>query len=114
MQQPTLFSSDAYGNPVSRATDPVTSHEAEKAVTESGQRSRHAEIVLAVVRKHPQGLTYVELWHACTKDEQADLGDAIELMRRLNDLVKRGDVAKGDIRMCAVKGSKMTTWRAAK
>ena len=112
-QQPSLFGTDAYGNPIARAADPQPSHDAATAVTESGQRFRHAAIVFGVVERHPHGLTYIEIWRACSASEQADLGEAVEVMRRLNDLVKGGAVVKGNVRECTVKRTKMTTWKAA-
>ena len=114
MIQPQLFGPpDAYGShtPAARSSDPPTSHEAAANATESGRRQRHAEIVLAIVRRRP-GSTYVELFAAATDVEQRELGDAYEAMRRLNDLCKAGLVCKSEARVCCVKGSRMTTWNA--
>jgi len=110
--QPLLFGSDAYGTPIARTTDPSPSHEAAAKITASGQRDDHATIVLGVMQRNPDGLTYVELWRECTEGEKAILREPVEVMRRLNDLVKSGAATKGELRECSVKRVKMTTWIA--
>jgi hypothetical protein len=87
--------------PASRNTDPATSHEAEHAVTESGKRQTHAEIVLACVRLNP-GMTAGELGDA------TGLGH-IPAQRRLSDLLSTGKVMQStETRF--YRGHKQSTW----
>ncbi len=110
MQQ-SLFELDPYGGsaPIARATDPESSHEAAAQHTASGARQRHAEIVLALVRRMP-GSTFVELFSGATDEEKVILGNEVEVMRRLNDLGKSFAIKRGPSRECTVKHTKMTTW----
>ena len=111
--QGRLFGADAYGNPVplSRSSDPQTSHDAAAAHVASGKLGRHAEIVLGLAQRHP-GSTYKELFHYATENEKLTLREAVEVMRRLSGLAHDGRVRRGPVRHCTVAGGKMTTWEA--
>lgn len=110
--QPTLFGpQDAYGGftPAAHRDDPQTSHEAAASIIESGARSRHCAIVLAIVRLHP-GSTYAELFSAATDVERSELREAVAVARRLPDLERAGMVWRGESRICRVKKTKMHIW----
>ncbi len=104
----TLFD---FAAPIVHDCDPPTSAAAADRLTRTGARQRHAETVLAVVRRLP-GRTAVELWDGCTDGERAELGEMQEVRRRLTDLQHAGHVVAGESRRCSVKGSSMVTWRA--
>lgn len=87
---------------LARRTDPPTSHEAAQEVCRSGRAQAHAAIVLAIVQAHP-GLTYREIATHCELD-------AVEVMRRLNDLERADRVEKGPIRQCSSNHHRMATW----
>lgn len=89
---------------LSRRTDPPTSKEAAATHVRTGRADAHCRIVLAAVQAHP-GLTYNELADTCGLD-------AVEIMRRLNDLSRRELVRKGSVRPSLVNGNRMTTWYA--
>lgn len=91
--------------PISRATDPGTSHIAAEEVTRSGRRDSHVAMVMAVVRESP-GLVAHEI------APRAGL-DYIECVRRLSDaknrgLARQGAVVKWKNRPC------VTWWPEAK
>ena len=90
-----------------RATDPETSVLAAQRHLRSGKASAHRSIVLRLVREH-EGSTYMELWAA--QAEPRAIENPVEVMRRLNDLVKLGLVVKGPERACRVNGNRKTTW----
>ena len=73
--------------PISRTTDPGTSHLAAEEVTKSGRRESHVAKVMAVVRKEP-GLVAHEI------APRAGL-DYIEAVRRLSDAKNRGLALQG-------------------
>jgi hypothetical protein len=87
---------------LSHATDPATSSEAIARLDASGERQRHADIVLAAVRSHP-GSTAPELAAACGLEEY-------QVRRRLTDLKNVARVWQGLARRCRVKGTRMMTW----
>lgn len=107
MTQPTMF--DAADNPIAHANDPATSHAAADAVTRSGRRDRHCQLVLDLVRRHP-GRTAVELWSMADLDAREELAELQEVRRRLTDLAATGRVVRGPSRNCGVRGSLMVTW----
>ncbi len=98
-----------------RPADPQTSHIAADRHERNGKRGAHAAIVLDAIRRHP-GSTYVELWSSLPVDQQFAIGDAVEVMRRINDLIKSGTVrrvradGKDVVRACKIKLSKMTIY----
>lgn len=73
--------------PVSRATDPGTSHIAAEEVTRSGRRDSHVAMVMAVVRETP-GLVAHEIAPLVGLDY-------IECVRRLSDAKNRGLAFQG-------------------
>jgi hypothetical protein len=89
--------------PIARKTDPDSSHLAAEEVTVSGRRDAQKEIVLVAVKKYI-GATSAEL--------AAHYGfDRYMVARRLPDLEKDGDVAKGqELRVCQISGRKAVTW----
>ncbi len=106
---------NAYGEIAARPSDPVTSHIAADRHERNGKRGAHAAIVLDAIRRHPSS-TYVELWSFLPVDQQFAIGDAVEVMRRINDLIKSGTVrrvradGKDVVRACRVRGSRMTVY----
>lgn len=88
--------------PAARTTDPATSRE---AITLHRGRESNCQAVWWCVRDYP-GLTYREIAGAVNMD-------AVEVMRRLNDLHRKGLVSKGEARACSTNGHRMSTWRAA-
>lgn len=118
--QPALFGTNAYGdtvpavpltNPIAHAADPQSSHEAAEKHTASGKRARHAEIVLALVKKFP-GQTALELWDDATVEQQDELKEYQEIRRRLTDLEKANLIRQGPTRRCSVRFTPMLTWEA--
>jgi hypothetical protein len=94
--------------PAAAAADPESSHRAAARHTQSGARSRHCDMVLALVRALP-GSTSVELWHQ--QASQARL-ERHEVSRRLSDLLRAGLVRQGPPRECRVRAARMVTWEA--
>lgn len=88
--------------PVVHTTDPVTSYEAAAAVTQSGKRASHCDLVLAAVIGQP-GMTAGEL------GDRTGLG-RVEAARRLTDLLRLHRVYQGSKRVCASQGTSQMTW----
>ena len=88
--------------PAARNTDPVTSHLAAQAVTESGSRQSHNQQCLKEVRKNP-GASSAKIAKATGLDRH-------EAARRLSDLngisVEKGEPAR--CKLC--KGKLCVTW----
>ena len=92
--------------PAARNTDPATSHAAAEEQTGSGRRDHHAALVLAAVRATP-GLTYRELHHRLA----GRIAEAVEVMRRLNDLHTDTLVTPTiPRRVCSISGRPAQTW----
>ena len=89
-------------SPVSRATDPVTSHEAEAVITQTGTRQTHVEIVLRIIIDHPGLVTGVI-------GEMSGLGQ-METRKRLSDLKNRGLARQGQPRVWEGSGRRQVTW----
>ena len=89
--------------PISRSTDPETSHQAERAITESGARESHAQQCLRALRERP-GMTAGEV------GEATGLGH-VPAQRRLSDLFRIGDVTQGEPR--DYHGRAQVTWVVA-
>ena len=87
--------------PIARKRDPNPSHEAAKAVTESGRRESQLTRVLQAVREEP-GLTSLELSHGPF--------DRHVFARRLPELEKVHLVRKGEARQCRVGQRSAVTW----
>jgi len=85
-----------------RRTDPSSSAEAERRVTDSGSRMSQAEAILELVKSRP-GKTAVEL------TEWIDL-DRYQVQRRLSDLCASGAIRKGRRRKCSLKLTSAVTW----
>ena len=96
--------------PIARISDPTSSHEAARAITESGERRRQSEQVLAAVRDFP-GKTSLELSTKVRLDRYA-------VARRLPELEAVGLIQRGRIRPCAIasgvrrKVNALTWWPA--
>ena len=93
--------------PIARRDDPLPSHVAAREHTGSGARSRHADIALASVRRHP-GSTATELFAADVMPF-----DLHELRRRLGDLKNAGAIEVVEERKCRLRGRLMNSWRVA-
>lgn len=109
MSQPFLFTPIVHGgflsrSPAAATADPITSHLAAEAVTQSGLRDRQALQVLEAVRRFP-GKTSRELAAASGLDRHM-------CGRRLGELRSSGLVRNGETRVCAVSGMKSLTWIA--
>jgi hypothetical protein len=90
--------------PLARITDPETSHLAGEDQRKSGRQATHCATVLSIVNRLP-ALTYREL------ALEAKLPEAVEVMRRLNDLHKAGLVRPGAQKhKCKVSGRMSTVW----
>jgi hypothetical protein len=115
MTQPTLFGQDQgpyeRSTPLAANADPATSHEAAARHKSSGKLGSHERIALDLVRQHP-GKTRWELWNLATDAERAELGDSVELMRRLGGLLGTS-LKHGPQRVCRVKGTRAVTWEIA-
>ncbi len=92
VQQPTMFASDAYGNPTTKGmvgrSDPSTSHDAAQHMVKSGKLTRHSQAVYQIIQRNP-GKTYPELFLLSNKEERAILKNEAALQRRLSDLKER-------------------------
>lgn len=88
--------------PASRATDPVTSYEAEQHVNASGLRAHQQRQVANAVRQ----------WPGCTSYELSEKMKADRVMpaRRLRELVTAGEVVEGPKRKCQQSGRAALTW----
>lgn len=88
--------------PISRNTDPDSSHLAGEKVTKSGKRRRQMDILLDLVGRRP-GMTATEMVDYCHLDRY-------QISRRLADLKNVGRIYQGATRRCHVRGSMMVTW----
>lgn len=78
MNQPSLFTGgNAYGEPeprmLARHTDPPSSRKAAKKMTRTGGNSTHETIIIAILRRTAQPLTFREIFAAATVDERSIL-----------------------------------------
>lgn len=98
--------------PVAHRRDPATSHEAARAVTESGRRQTQADRVYGLVLRFP-GRTAGEL-AAESAVEALQAGresyDRYQVARRLSDLREMHLVTRGPARRCEVAGTTQCTW----
>jgi hypothetical protein len=87
---------------IARKTDPWTSHQAAKEITESGLRESQREHVLLALKKHD----------GTTSSELAVFGciDRYVTARRLPELEKLGFVKKGTAKKCTITGRNAMTW----
>jgi hypothetical protein len=90
--------------PISRNSDPQTSHAAGRDHTRSGKRGTNCELVETVVRREP-GLTYREI-HA----HIPTIREAVEVQRRCSDLERIGRIVSGEPRTCTRSGRPAQTW----
>jgi len=88
--------------PAARLTDPVTSHEAAEAITNSGRRQKQQQAVLQAIRSYP----------GCTGHELARFSglNYYVIMRRVSEIELAGRITRGEARMCGVTGRKATMW----
>ncbi len=91
--------------PISRATDPITSRLAAEEITASGLRDSQKALVLRAVQQFPRS-TSKELARAAGLDRHL-------VARRLPDLEADGFVRKASARCCAIGGRPAVTWEAA-
>ena len=85
---------------LSRARDPLPSHESADRLVASGELGSMMAGALERVKAAP-GSTASEL-------DPAGIGSRIS--KRLNDLVRSGFIRKGETRACRVTGRKVATW----
>ena len=109
MKQPDLFSQDVRTGPMkfkpaTRATDPVTSLEAEAGMMRSGYRETNCRKLLALERRYP-GMTSAELASISGIERH-------EAARRLSDLLNECRVAQGEKRKCKCSGKNAVVWEA--
>jgi len=88
---------------LARNTDPATSHEAARYVTQSGTRKSQKDLVLDFVRRNPLR-TYKEIAKGLDICPFA-------VARRLPDLERDGLVIKQGVRVIKI-GKNCTLWRA--
>lgn len=115
--QGSLFGTDAYGFatvPASRASDPPSSHAAEQQHTASGARHGNCAVVLAILRRQTEPVTFRQVYAAATDAELDGLGEggAVEVMRRLNDLREAKMVRNGPSAICPISRKRVQTWEA--
>ena len=87
-----------------RHSDPVTSHEAARAIIATGDRAHQQHLAYAAVRAYP-GRTSLELSHMTGICRW-------QLARRLPELIERGLVTQGPKRRCtaSARGLNAVTW----
>ena len=102
-----------FGNPIVHTNDPATSRESAQRVERTGRRSRHVHIIVGLVTAHP-GSTACELWEKAAPDTRRELKEMQEIRRRLTDAVEVELVVRGPARVCAVRGTKQSTWTVAR
>ena len=113
--------------PAARASDPSTSHAAADAMTRSGLRRHHQDIVTAAVHLSP-GSTSAELAEYCERHAlriaqrafgakmpraaqiSACILDRSQIARRLPEAETGETIRRGEARKCAIKGRKSLTW----
>jgi hypothetical protein len=89
-----------------RFTDPSTSFHAAERHRKSGRRSEGMRVALCIVLREP-GLTYREV----AARAPHELGqEGVEAQRRLDDLVKAGELMRGPKRKCRITGNRCQTW----
>ena len=89
-------------HPISRQTDPASSHAAAQETERTGRRAGQSEAVLEMVKRHPRR-TALELSRLSRLDRYT-------VSRRLPELERRGLIRRGLIRDCTVNGRPMLTW----
>lgn len=94
-------------NPIARATDPVTSHIAAHAVTESGSRESWCARVYLELLTLREPVTYSELAARMGAEKHG-------IEKRLNDLYRESPrlAVKCPARKCRVSGRSAQTWQA--
>lgn len=95
--------------PASHASDPQTSKDAERDVTESGVRDKHMGMVLRLVADNPNSTTG-ELLQRQRYDPPLT---EYQVRRRLSDLKDSRAIVRGPARTCTAKGTSMSTWALA-
>ena len=88
--------------PAARSSDPISSHEAAEAITDSGKRQTQAMLVYLAVLATPNH-TSAELakMHGFNRHMVA---------RRTADLEHSDKIEKSGMRKCEVNGGKAVTW----
>lgn len=89
---------------LSRASDPLSSHEAADTLAESGQLGRMMRVTLEMLMAYP-GRTVREL------ETRAGVENGV-YRKRLNDLRVASMARTGDPRRCRVTGRTVATWWA--
>jgi hypothetical protein len=89
--------------PVSRTTDPVTSHLAEIEINATGQRATQQQMILDAVVANP-GLTSSEL------TRKLKTNDRYVAARRLPELRNANLLTNGEPRKCMVTNRMALTW----
>jgi hypothetical protein len=112
--QHNLFGApNVYGGfdpPLARSTDPVTSLRAAARQQASGKVGSGAVIILSVLRRVGQPLTYREIWSACTDAERAKLVEPSTICKRLKPMERSGLVRPGPERACTAGGAPSREW----
>ena len=90
--------------PASHNHDPISSHEAEQRITQSGERKKQMDIVYKTLTEH-QGSTGAELTKYCDLDKY-------QIRRRLSDLREMGKVFRSVNKnvMCTVTKTRAAAW----
>lgn len=96
---------------LAKTDGPETSKEAAENLVASGKIKKDAELVLALLKRHPNK-TWGELFDLATKAEQKELTEPQNVLRRLNDLKGLGLVIDGTKRKCAARKTPAREWRA--
>jgi hypothetical protein len=111
IDQPNLFGApNAYGAPLARTSDPITSHRAAARQVASGAIASGAAIILSIMRRAGRPLTYREIWREATDAERAKLVEPSTVAKRLPVLQRRGLVTAGAERLCTVGHTEAREW----
>ena len=91
--------------PLSRNTDPMSSHEAADEMEQSGKAKTHQKLILEFLSRC--------YWMSLTSHEVASVlpFDSVEAGRRLSDLKRDNLVEQVGRKMCSITGKRLTAWR---
>ena len=95
--------------PISRWSDPSSSHFAAADMIDSPRRDSECRMILGALKYAGKPASYREV-HSLLDGK---IREAVEVQRRLSDLRHAGLVKNGTQRKCSISGRPAQTWEAA-